>query len=118
MLISDFELINLSTGKPVLKNTTDRNGNFLVCLPSGFNYALNVSKAGYLFYSENFMFEGQHSVLKPYLMKIKLSPLKVGEKMLLANIFYETDSWELKKGISVGTEQAFRSSERQQSADS
>jgi len=97
MLISDFELINLSTGKPVLKNTTDKNGNFLVCLPSGFNYALNVSKAGYLFYSENFMFEGQHSVLKPYLMQIKLSPLKVGEKMLLANIFYETDSWELKK---------------------
>ncbi len=97
MLVAGYELINLSTGKPVVSNTTDGNGNFLVCLPSGFNYALNVSKAGYLFFSENFMFEGDHPVLKPYLMPIKLSPLKVGERMLLANVFFETDSWELKK---------------------
>jgi outer membrane protein OmpA-like peptidoglycan-associated protein len=97
MLVAEYELINLSTGKSISSNTTDRNGNFLVCLPSGFNYALNVSKQGYLFFSENFMFEGEHPVLKPYLMKIKLSPLKIGEKMLLANVFYETDSWELKK---------------------
>ncbi len=97
MLVAEYELVNLSTGKSIASNTTDGNGNFLVCLPSGFNYALNVSKPGYLFFSENFMFEGEHTVLKPYLMKIKLSPLKVGEKMLLANVFFETDSWELKK---------------------
>ena len=97
MLTAEYDLINLSTGKSVVNSRTDKNGNFLVCLPSGFNYALNVSKSGYLFYSENFMFEGQHSVLKPYTMLIKLSPLKVGEKMLLANVFYESDSWELKK---------------------
>jgi outer membrane protein OmpA-like peptidoglycan-associated protein len=30
-------------------------------------------------------------------MKIHLSQLKVGEKMLLANVFYEVDSWQLKK---------------------
>ena len=97
MLVAGYELVNLSTGKSIASNTTDANGNFLICLPSGFNYALNVSKPGYLFFSENFMFEGEHTVLKPYLMKIKLSPLKIGEKMLLANVFFETDSWELKK---------------------
>lgn len=97
MLAAKYELINLSTGQPVISNTTNSNGNFLVCLPSGFNYSLNVSKPGYLFFSENFMFEGEHPVLKPYPMQIKLSPLKIGEKMLLANVFFETDSWELKK---------------------
>jgi hypothetical protein len=97
MLIAEYELINLSTGKTAVTNSTDGNGNFLVCLPSGFNYGLNVSKKGYLFYSENFMFEGQHTVMEPFLKKIKLSPLKVGEKMLLANVFYEVDSWQLKK---------------------
>ncbi len=96
-LIADYELINLSTGKSVLVNTSDENGNFLVCLPSGFNYGLNVRKKGYLFYSENFMLEGSHPVIKPYLKQISLSPLKVGESMLLANVFFEVDSWLLKK---------------------
>ena len=97
MLKADYELINLSTGKTVVNNATDGNGNFLVCLPSGYNYGLNISRAGYLFYSENFMFEGQHTAMEPLLKQIRLSPLKVGEKMLLSNVFYEIDSWQLKK---------------------
>jgi hypothetical protein len=96
MLAAEYELVNLSTGKTIIKNMTAENGNFLVCLPSGYNYGLNVSKQGYLFYSENFMFEGQHTVMKPYLKNIVLSRLRVGEKMLLTNVFYEVDSWQLK----------------------
>jgi hypothetical protein len=96
-LIAEYELINLSTGKSVLVNRSDETGNFLVCLPSGYNYGLNVRKKGYLFYSENFMFEGNHTAMKPYLKQISLSPLKVGESMLLANVFFEVDSWMLKK---------------------
>jgi hypothetical protein len=97
LLKADYELINLSTNKVTIKSATDDNGNFLVCLPSGFNYGLNVSKTGYLFYSDNFMFEGQHTVMEPFIKRINLSPLKVGEKMQLSNVFYEFDSWELKK---------------------
>ena len=93
MLVADFELVNLSTGKSVVSSKTDRYGNFLVCIPSGYDYALNITKPGYLFFSENFMFEGKHPVMKPYVMSINLSQLKIGEKMVLANIFYETDSW-------------------------
>jgi hypothetical protein len=66
LIKADYELINLSTGRIVLKSSTDATGNFLVCLPSGFNYGINVSKPGYLFYSESFMFEGQHTVAEPY----------------------------------------------------
>ncbi len=97
MLKANYELINLTTGKITIKNSTDDNGNFLVCLPFGYNYGINISKPGYLFYSESFMFEGIHSVAEPYIKRINLSPIKAGEKMLLANIFYEIDSWELKK---------------------
>jgi hypothetical protein len=96
LLKADYELVNLSTGKILVKSPTDGTGNFLVCLPSGYNYGINVSKTGYLFYSENFMFEGQHSVAEPYIKKIYLSPAKVGEKMNLSNVFYEVDSWQLK----------------------
>jgi outer membrane protein OmpA-like peptidoglycan-associated protein len=97
LLKADYELINLSTGKIIIKNVTDETGNFLVCLPSGYNYGINVSKPGYLFYSENFMFEGIHTASEPYIKRIVLNPTKVGEKMLLSNVFFEIDSWQLKK---------------------
>jgi outer membrane protein OmpA-like peptidoglycan-associated protein len=96
LLKAEYELINLSTGKVLMKNITDESGNFLVCLPSGYNYGINVSKPGYLFYSENFMFEGMHTASEPFIKKIILNPAKVGEKMQLANVFYEVDSWQLK----------------------
>jgi hypothetical protein len=96
MIKAEYELINLSSNKIMVKNSTDARGNFLVCLPSGFNYGLNVSKTGYLFYSENFLFEGVHSVTEPFIKKISLSPIRVGEKMLLANVFYDTDSWKIR----------------------
>lgn len=96
-LKADYELINLTTGKITVKGKTDETGNFLVCLPSGNNYGINVSKAGYLFYSENFMFEGIHTVMEPLIKNISLSPVRVGEKMLLTNVFYEIDRWELKQ---------------------
>lgn len=97
LLKAEYELINLSTNKITVKSSTDEQGNFLVCLPSGFNYGINVTKPGYLFYSDNFMFEGEHSSVKPMVKRISLSPAKVGEKMLLTNVFYEIDSWELRK---------------------
>ncbi len=97
ILKADFELINLTNDKITIKSKTDEKGNFLVCLPSGNNYGINVSCPGYLFHSENFMFEGIHTVMEPLIKKIRLSPLKIGEKMLLTNVFYEVDSWKLKK---------------------
>jgi outer membrane protein OmpA-like peptidoglycan-associated protein len=97
LLKAYYELTNLSTGKTVMKNSTDASGNFLVCLPSGYNYGLNVSKPGYLFFSESFMFAGQHTVAEPYIKKIILNPIKIGERMQLSNVFYEVDSWQLKQ---------------------
>ena len=96
LIKADYELINLSTKKVTIKSSTDSKGSFLVCLPSGYNYGINVSKPGYLFHSENFLFEGTYSVAEPYIKKIILSPIRVGEKMLLTNVFYATDSWEIK----------------------
>lgn len=97
LLKADYELINLSDGSTIQRNTTDGSGMFLVTLPSGHNYGINVSKSGYLFYSESFLFEGQHSMAEPFVKQIILSPIKVGEKMVLSNIFYAVDSWEIKK---------------------
>jgi len=97
LLKAEYELIKLSNGQVLASSTTDLSGSFLVCLPEGFNYGLNVSKPGYLFYSDNFMLEGIHSASEPFIKRILLNPIKVGGILQLANVFYEFDSWELKK---------------------
>ncbi|TFH38148.1 MAG: flagellar motor protein MotB, partial [Bacteroidia bacterium] len=96
-LKSTYELINLSTKETAMKSFTDDGGNFLVCLPTGQNYGLNVTRDNYLFFSENFMIEGDHPVSEPYRKQIGLSPIRKGEKMALYNVFFETNSWELKE---------------------
>jgi len=97
MLRAEYELINLSENKVVMKNFTNSSGDFLVCLPAGFNYGVNVSKDGYLFRSENFLFEGVYSVAEPYVKNILLTKIKTGETIQLTNVFFATDSWQIKE---------------------
>ncbi|MBS0010886.1 MAG: PD40 domain-containing protein [Bacteroidales bacterium] len=95
-LRATYKLINLSTQDRVVQSFTDSDGNFLVCLPTGHNYGINVSSEGYLFYSENFMLEGEYSSIEPFEKTILLSPIRVGQKMSLYNVFFAFDSWELR----------------------
>jgi len=95
-LFATFEFIDLSTGEKVIESTSSQfTGDFLVCLPANKNYALNVSKNGYLFFSESYFLkeEAQHD---PILMNVPLNPIEVGGKVVLKNIFFETGSADLK----------------------
>ncbi len=95
-LKAHFELINLETKKLIMKAESDeRTGEFLVCIPTNNDYALNVSKEGYLFYSDNFTLKGVFEISDPFLKDIGLSAIKVGQKIVLKNIFFKTDSFEL-----------------------
>ncbi len=96
-LYAKFELIDLKTGKTFLESYSDTlTGEFLVCLPSEKDYALNISKDGYLFYSENFKLSGVHPNSDPYLKDVPLQPIKVNETVVLKNIFFDTDKYDLK----------------------
>lgn len=96
-LVAKFELIDLETNEVVVEsNSNSEKGEFLVSLPVNKNYALNVSKEGYLFYSENFSLKNLKDVTKPYLLNVALQPVKTGEKVVLKNIFFETSSFQLK----------------------
>lgn len=92
-----FELKDLSTGEMVVEAlSTDYSGEFLVCLPVGANYALNVSKLGYLFYSDNFDMKEVTSVEKPFELNVYLNRIEVGQQVILRNVFYKTDSYVLE----------------------
>jgi outer membrane protein OmpA-like peptidoglycan-associated protein len=92
-----FELIDLSTGKTVSASSSDPvSGEFLLSLPTEKDYALNVSKPGYLFYSDHFALKGENSKTKPFIYNVPLQPIKVGEVVVLKNIFFDTDKFDLR----------------------
>ncbi len=92
-----FELIDLATALTSAESWSDKvTGGFLVVLPTEKNYALNVSKEGYLFYSDNFFLTGTNSESKPFIKNIPLKPIRIGESVILKNIFFDTDHYILK----------------------
>jgi len=108
-LSAKVEFINLQTGETHVSSTTDQDGEFLICLPVGKDYALNVSKDKFLFHSENFALAKQANVEKPYLLNIDLHPIpevaetveKPSREIVLKNIFFDTGSANLDKSSFV-----------------
>ena len=96
-LAARFELIDLASGKLVSQAVSNNvTGTFLVTIPAEKDYALNVSKEGYLFYSDHFELKGIHDAQHPFLKDVPLKPIQLGESVVLRNIFFETDSYRLK----------------------
>lgn len=96
-LEAKFELIDLETGEMVIENYSNpKSGEFLICLPSNRDFALNVSKKGYLFYSDNFSLKGYDST-EPYKKEIELNKLRPGASVILKNVFFATNDYNLDK---------------------
>ena len=96
-LQASFELIDLKSGSVIAKSISDDDGAFLICIPSGKDYMLNVSADKYLFYSDNFSLSGVHSKTEPYIKNIKLQPIGSDAVVVLNNIFFDTDKYDLKQ---------------------
>ena len=94
-LEAHLELIDLETGKLMIESYSNQGtGDFLLCIPSGKDYALNVNKEAYLFHSENFSLKNYQS-LEPYKLDIQLQKLRPGATIVLNNVFFETSKWDL-----------------------
>ena len=81
-------LTDKATGEVILEDESDDEGRFVVTMPSGKNYVVEVTKEKYLFHTEEFDIpesEGYQEVEKD----IALKGLKVGAKIVLKNIFYD-----------------------------
>jgi outer membrane protein OmpA-like peptidoglycan-associated protein/Tol biopolymer transport system component len=93
---ANVQLIDLVTGNIIAQSDADPvDGSYLISIPNGKDYALNVSAKGYLFYSENFSLKN-HPAEKPFAINVGLKPISVGGVVVLRNIFFETDSYVLK----------------------
>jgi len=72
------------------------DGHFLLCLPAGRDYGLNIEETGYLFYSEHIDLLKSYGKSKPYQLEIALQPVEPGSVTALRNVFFDTDSATLK----------------------
>lgn len=97
---SVIELLDMETSELVARSYSDPvNGTYLVVLPAGKRYVFNAAKAGYLFYSEGFNIPAeQEDALK---MNIALQPIVEGGRMVLNNVFFDTDSYALKSESKI-----------------
>lgn len=95
-LAADFKIIDLENENEVVSATADPvTGSFLISLPVNKNYALNVSMDGYLFHSENIeLLSGTPD--EPFLKNVGMKQLSVGESVVLKNVFFETNKYDLK----------------------
>lgn len=89
-------LTDLSTGQEIASiRSRPQNGAYLVCLPAGAEYMLNVSAKGYLFQSRHFELKNKLNN-EPHYEDVKLNSIRKGEKIILNNIFFRTASFELE----------------------
>lgn len=98
-LPSSVELTDINTRRLISKVQTDEEGNYLTTLPVGKDYAFNVNRKGYLFFSENYNIDaGSDST---YTADIPLQPIEAGASVILKNIFFDTKKADLKPASMI-----------------
>ncbi|MGZ3764210.1 MAG: OmpA family protein [Mucilaginibacter sp.] len=95
-LESAVEIVDLAKNIPVYQDySSPEQGDFLATLTTGKDYGLNISRDGYLFYSANFSLAG-HEDKNPFDITALLQPIEVGNKVILKNIFFDTNKFDIK----------------------
>jgi outer membrane protein OmpA-like peptidoglycan-associated protein len=106
---TNVEIYDLNSDKLFTKTKTDADGEFLLCMPLGRDYSLNVKKQKYLFYSDNFALKEVRNQQNPFMLDIPLQPVlenssvvdttkkpKEGVPVILKNVFFAIGSAELR----------------------
>jgi outer membrane protein OmpA-like peptidoglycan-associated protein/tetratricopeptide (TPR) repeat protein len=96
-LPSSVELTDVESKETLSRLQTDEDGNYLVTLPTGKEYAFNVSRKGYLFYSDHFDLSAK-TTDSIFQVDIPLQPIEVNASIVLKNVFFDTKKSILKPG--------------------
>ena len=87
-------------------SSNSKSGKYLVALPPGKNYGIAVKADGYLFHSENFVIP-ESAAFKEIVKDIKMQKLVVGKSIILNNIFFEIDKYDLSETSEVELRNVF-----------
>ena len=97
-----MELTDVNTKQLISKLQTDEDGNYLITLPVGKDYAFNVNRKGYLFYSENFKMGDNARRFTLY--RHSVAAYRCQRHIVLKNIFFDVNQYELKPASQVELE--------------
>ncbi len=75
---------------------TVQQGEFLITMPIDKTFRLEIEKKGYVFHSEQFKAQ-EGSISKPYLLEVRLQPVNKGSSIVLQNVLFRTNSYELEE---------------------
>jgi hypothetical protein len=103
-LKAKIQITNISTYDVVNTTFSDSiTGDFLIVVYPGVNYAFNISKKGYLFFSESINIEDSVglSIIKH---QFKLSPFAKGNKLVMNNVFFKFNESELLHASTIELE--------------
>ena len=95
-LPSSVELTDIHTRQIISKVQTDEEGNYLTTLPVGKEYAFNVNRKSYLFFSEHYDLSG-NKYDSVFTADIPLKPIEAGAIIVLKNIFFDSKKTALKQ---------------------
>ncbi len=99
-LVAEISLIDLDTETPIEVVSSDSlNGDYLIVLTEGKEYGLFAESVGYLYTSKNFNLTD--SLQMPVEVILELDSIQVGSKIVLNNIFFEFNSFELTSTSKV-----------------
>ncbi len=96
-LAANIELSDLKSGKIIVRSESDPvTGEFIAVLPVSKNYALHVNHKNYLFYSHFFALDTVSRFFNPVNLNILLKPVEYGQVIILKNVFFAVDSYQLE----------------------
>ncbi|MEY2924393.1 MAG: hypothetical protein RLZZ337_941 [Bacteroidota bacterium] len=99
-------LTPIDNSKPTYTLAAEKTGIFTVALIGNMQYALTIDKPGYLFHSEYFDMPNV-STDEPFALYIDLQKVEVGNSIILKNIFFDTDKYDLKPASSTELEKLY-----------
>ncbi|MEQ8904900.1 OmpA family protein [Ekhidna sp.] len=107
-LKADVQVVDLATNEILYESQSDSlTGVYYMVLPVGLDLAGYVKKKGYLYSDFHFVTE-VNSVSEPDSIEIELVPVDVGEKLILKNIYFEVDSYQLNNKSLSEIENAYQ----------
>lgn len=96
-LAADIHIFDNMTGDSIISITSNSaDGSYMIPLPAGVNYAMQVKKEGYVFHSENFNLPDTAQYHEENI-NIALQPIQTDVKVVLRNIFFDLDKSDLRK---------------------
>ena len=102
--LAKLEIIDLEKNKIISTAIADTLGLFKIKIPKGKNFGVEVTAKSYLFFIDSIDMSTKQVVNSKIEANFQLTHIDVGAKMILKNIFFETNKATIKSESEMGLE--------------